>query len=365
MRRAHTLYASTDASSLANAQSTAAFKVVLNTSTGAYTYTQLKPIDHPLHDNQGTGGTPETAYEDNITIALQYQVKDSNSDSATGTLNVTINDDVPQVKAIEKTVTEGSSDTNIMLILDRSGSMDFAPVSPAMPRGSTCSRPRPRSCSTSMTQPATSRSRSSSSTTTPRSRAAYWLSSAQAKTYIDGLTADDGTDYDDATALAPDAFDDPGKLTTPGVRNVAYFISDGQPDPTSEQVSGSRADRLDQLRQRERHRLLMPSASVRRRRTPTSIRSPMTVAVRLGTDTDALIVTDLNQLQATLVGTVNPSISGSVIDGSIPTSFGADGGYVKSIAIGGKTYTYSPATDNDLHGLGSERTRLSTPRPTS
>src|SRR5262249_10212874 len=36
----HTLYASSNTSSLANAQSTAAFKVELNTSTGQYTYTE-------------------------------------------------------------------------------------------------------------------------------------------------------------------------------------------------------------------------------------------------------------------------------------------------------------------------------------
>jgi len=58
-----------------------------------------------------------------------------------------------------------------------------------------------------------------------------------------------------------------------------------------------------------------------------------------------LIVTNLNQLQSTLIGTVNPSISGSVIDASISTSFGADGGYVKSIEIGGKTYAYNASTD--------------------
>ena len=70
-----TLYASTNTTSLANAQSTAAFKVVLNTSTGDYTYTLLKPVDHPGHDDPSTG-TTETSYEDNLTANITYQVKD-------------------------------------------------------------------------------------------------------------------------------------------------------------------------------------------------------------------------------------------------------------------------------------------------
>ena len=53
------LYASTNSSSLANAQSTAVFTVALNTSSGVYTYTQLKPIDHPVAN-----------IEDNLVISL-------------------------------------------------------------------------------------------------------------------------------------------------------------------------------------------------------------------------------------------------------------------------------------------------------
>ena len=79
-----TLYASTDTSSLAQAQATAAFKVDLNTSTGAYTFTLLKPIDHKV------SGT-----EDDVTIDLTYQVKDFEGDTANGTVTIAINDDVP------------------------------------------------------------------------------------------------------------------------------------------------------------------------------------------------------------------------------------------------------------------------------
>ena len=180
-----------------------------------------------------------------------------------------------------------------------------------------------------------------------------WLSVADAKTYINGLNANDGTDYDDATALAPDAFDDPGKLATPGVRNVSYFISDGQPDPTDGQVSGSELTNwINFVNAND----IVSDAIGLGASAPDSYLDPLAYDGRgtgSGTDTDALIVTNLNQLQSTLIGTVNPSISGSVIDANIPTSFGADGGYVKSIEIGGKTYAYNSSTDAiTTSGLG-------------
>jgi RTX calcium-binding nonapeptide repeat (4 copies) len=166
---------------------------------------------------------------------------------------------------------------------------------------------------------------------------------ADAKTYINGLSANDGTDYDDAAALAPDAFDDPGKLSTPGVRNVSYFLSDGQPEPTDEQVSGS--ELTSWINFVNANDIVSYAIGLGSSATDTYLDPLAYDGTGSGTDTDALIVTNLDQLQSTLVGTVSPSISGSVIDGSIPTSFGADGGYVKSIAIGGKTYSYNPTTD--------------------
>jgi T1SS-143 domain-containing protein len=340
-----TLYASTNTTSLADAQSTAAFKVVLNTATGAYTYTQLKPVDHPGHDADGANNGPETSYEDNLNVNLTYQVKDSNGDAVTGTLSVTINDDSPAAAPIVKTVTEGASDTNILLILDRSGSMGFDSGVSGYATRLDLLKAAANQLLDQYDAAGDVRVQIIKFNDNAQKQGSVWLSVADAKTYINGLTADDGTDYDDAAALAPDAFDDPGKLTTPGVRNVSYFISDGQPEPTSEQVSGSElTDWINFVNAND----IVSYAIGLGSSAPDTYLDPLAYDGRgtgSGTDTDALIVTNLNQLQSTLIGTVNPSISGSVIDGSIPTSFGADGGYVKSIAIDGKTYSYNPTND--------------------
>jgi T1SS-143 domain-containing protein len=340
-----TLYASTNTTSLANAQSTAAFKVELNTATGGFTYTQLKPVDHPGHDADRANNGPETSYEDNLVVNLSYQVKDSNGDTATGTISVTINDDSPAAAPIVKTVTEGASDTNILLILDRSGSMGFDSGVSGYATRLDLLKAAANQLLDQYDAAGDVRVQIIQFNNDADKQGNVWLSVADAKTYINGLTADNGTDYDDATALASDAFDDPGKLTTPGVRNVSYFISDGQPEPTSEQVLGSELTNwINFVNAND----IVSYAIGLGSSAPDTYLDPLAYDGRgtgSGTDTDALIVTNLNQLQSTLVGTVNPSISGSLIDGSIPTSFGADGGYVKSIAIGGKTYSYSPTTD--------------------
>jgi len=57
-----------------------------NTSGGAYTVTQLAPIDHP------TVGT-----EDNLAFTVTYQTKDGDGDTANGSLTINVDDDSPVI----------------------------------------------------------------------------------------------------------------------------------------------------------------------------------------------------------------------------------------------------------------------------
>lgn len=302
---------------------------------GDYVFTLLKPVIHAAGNN-----------ENDATVNLTYQVKDAtlpSADTATGTLAITLDDDIPVAAPIVKTVTETSSDTNILLILDRSGSMDFASGVAGYATRLDLLKAAANELLDQYDAAGDVRVQIIKFNDSAQKQGSTWLSVADAKTYINGLSANDGTDYDDAAALAPDAFDDPGKLSTPGVRNVSYFLSDGQPEPTDEQVSGS--ELTSWINFVNANDIVSYAIGLGSSATDTYLDPLAYDGTGSGTDTDALIVTNLDQLQPTLVGTVSPSISGSVIDGSIPTSFGADGGYVKSIAIGGKTYSYNPTTD--------------------
>lgn len=65
---------------------------VTNIETGAYTFTLLAPVDHP---------TAET--EDDLVLDLPFTVSDFDGDTATGSLQVTIDDDSPVVTPGEPT----------------------------------------------------------------------------------------------------------------------------------------------------------------------------------------------------------------------------------------------------------------------
>ncbi len=63
--------------------------VLSNATGGAYTVTQLKPIDHPTPD----------ATEESVPFSINYQVTDGDGDTAEGSLAVDVDDDTPRVVA--------------------------------------------------------------------------------------------------------------------------------------------------------------------------------------------------------------------------------------------------------------------------
>ncbi|WP_296743607.1 DUF5801 repeats-in-toxin domain-containing protein, partial [Mesorhizobium sp.] len=67
------------------------FTFQVNQATGAYTYTQSGPLDHPDHGVNGS----ETGSADPIVLTFDYIVTDRDGDNATGAINVTIDDDGP------------------------------------------------------------------------------------------------------------------------------------------------------------------------------------------------------------------------------------------------------------------------------
>ncbi len=326
-----TLYASTNVSSLANAQSTAAFKVVLNTSTGGYTYTQIKPLDHHVVDT-----------EDDIVVNLTYQVKDGSGDTANGTLTVTIDDDSPLAQTITKTINEGARDTNLSLVLDVSGSMDFSSGLTGLTRLDVLkasvielleqydnvgdARVQIITFSTSAAQVGTN-----------------WMTLAQAKAAVQLLTANGSTNYDDPLTLLQSIFGNAGKLATPGVQNVNYFISDGEPNQPvgSEGVSAAEeATWTSFLNTNNINSFALGAGSA----ATQSTLNPVAYNGQTHVNTDAVIVSDLGQLGVTLSGTV-AAVTGNLLTDVPGSGFGADGGYVKSVTANGTTYSYDPVTD--------------------
>ncbi len=351
------LYASTNTSSLANAQSTAAFTVSLNTSTGQYTYTQVKPVDHPV------GGT-----EDNVSVDISYRVNDSNGDSATGTLTVTINDDSPDAKNDIATVVEGTKpQLNAILVLDLSLSMGPAGGDPDGPGGFATRLDLMKAAVANLL---------SSTNVTYNNVTIYTfgvggqyvasLNGAGAATSaistVNGLnTLQPGTQYDAAAAIVESHY--PTLNVAPADSTMLFFLSDGDPqsgsalDPGAEQTNW-----LSFLNANVDEVVAVGFGGIV---SPTFL-TPM--APRGGDS--AIAVTNPADLSATLQGTLPGEVSGNVllgnngvVGGGDDDGFGADGGRILSIKVGSVTYTYDPA-GNDIHASSGPDPLQNTPNLT-
>ncbi|RTL31059.1 MAG: tandem-95 repeat protein, partial [Burkholderiales bacterium] len=188
---------------------------------GHYKVTLQGPIDHA-----------DPTSEDTRSINLQVNANDGHSTS-TGALTVQVVDDSPlsgaQVMQVHGST--GTQNTNLMLVIDTSSSMkdtladktvngikaaikslidrydDLGDVKIQIVTFSDSGQGRPA-----------------------------WLTVAQAKTFVDALSASGGTNYDAALAAAKASFAVSGKLAD-GV-NVSYFITDGQPNHGKEIDTG-------------------------------------------------------------------------------------------------------------------------------
>ena len=109
----NTLYATTaanagDAAAIANA----AFSIQLTPATGDYTFTLLKAINH------ASGGA-----ENNVFIDLSYVVTDGDGDTVTGTLEVSIDNDLP-VAVNDATTTAEDTPVTYNVITNGDGTSD-------------------------------------------------------------------------------------------------------------------------------------------------------------------------------------------------------------------------------------------------
>ncbi len=188
-----------------------------------------------------------------------------------------------------------------------------------------------------------------------------WMTVQAAQDELDGLSANGNTNYDAALLEAMDIFTHSGKLTGSGVQNVSYFLSDGEPTTGTDWplVPGTNTDSgIQSLEQAYWESFLTTNnivsfalgiSNVTNVAPLTANLHPIAFDPASGdqlADTP-IIVDDLNDLDDTLVSTAS-SASGSLL--SEGNSFGADGGYVKSITVDGVTYTFDPTANG---GLGS------------
>ncbi|MFM9489519.1 beta strand repeat-containing protein, partial [Pseudomonas monachiensis] len=311
---------------------------ILINPDGSYTYTLTSAPKTSPNANDGPNSLSES---------FTYKATDALGNSSTSTIVVSIVDDVPKAVATDRSVAAVEIDSNLLIVLDVSGSMaDPSGVLDAS--GASLSR-------LALAKQAISAlldkyddlgdvkvqlvTFSSSAT----DMTSVWVDVATAKTLLAGLTANGGTNYDAAVATMQTAFNTSGKLT--GAQNVGYFFSDGK--PTTDQEIGT-ADETALKTFLDANNIKNYAIGLGSGVSNANL-NPLAYDGSSHTDTNAVVVTDLNQLNSVLSGTViGAPVTGSLLgEGG---TFGADGGFIKTITVDGTTYTYDPS-GNSNQGL--------------
>lgn len=302
-----------------------------NPVTGAgsvsYSYTLTDNEVHP------SGGGNNNLFED-----FAVTLVDSDGDSANNTLSVRIVDDVPVSPVDLNTRVEEFSNpgTNLMIILDTSGSMDYA-------SGVVGFATRMAIAKASILQLIGDYDDvgdvmvrlvgfASSATTNFLGSGDVWLTAAQALNVINGITdylGDGGTDYDDALIKAMSAYDSAGKII--GGQSVLYFLSDGEPTESTNWpgVSGTGSTGINTAEQTAWEAFLNSNdinayALGMGTGATAGALTPIAYNGSTGQQQPAIIVTDLSQLASTLSGTVQVPTTGNLLTDA-GVVFGADG----------------------------------------
>jgi T1SS-143 domain-containing protein len=309
-------------------------------NSGAYNVTLSKPIDHP-----------NTTTEDTVKTEIGVKVVANGVTQAT-TLPVTIEDDSP-VASNQTVYATNSANTNVMITLDVSGSM----AGTDGVNGQTRLASAIQSIKTLLASydnlgdvkvalvvfAGDAQTKQLGNT---------WLTVAEANALLNTLSANGNTNYDSALETAIKAYGSAGKLDN--AQTVSYFFTDGEPNrglggtgDLSGNENSSSADAGIQAAEERAWIQFLETYNIKSyalglgRNTSVDQLNPIAYDGQAGSNTNGIKVTNFDQLDGVLSQTVAASVSGSLVTNG---GFGADGGYVKSVAVDGTTYTFNATT---------------------
>ncbi|MDF0376592.1 Ig-like domain-containing protein, partial [Methylophilus sp. YYY-1] len=294
-------------------------------NSGKYAVKLSGPLDHPA---QG---------EDTLALKFGVNAKDSDT-TTTGSITVNVADDAPI--ATNQTVTaQGDKGTNIMFTIDVSGSM----ASLDGVNGTSRLASEVKSINTLLDQYASLggdvRVMIVTFSDGYYQKTPTWVTISEAKLQLASLKALSGTNYDAALDGSKTAFNSAGKI--PGGQNIGYFFSDGEPNSGREVGDSDRQAWEAFLKANNINEYAIGVGSGVSATQVANSMNQIAYNGSTGTDTNAIQVSNFAQLDAVLSQTVPTPVVGSLTSGG---GFGADGGYVKSVAIEGTTYTFDAKT---------------------
>jgi len=320
------------------------------TATGAgqfeagYTVTLKAPIDHLPGNGEGVSN-----------LHFEAHVTDGQTAAAPVGFDVPVKDDAPVLVGGEQAVDVAPINTNLMVVLDLSGSMGEE-----TPTRLSRAKEAVQNLIDGYDLYGEVRVQLVTFSTTGASQQA-WMTAAEAKALVQNLQANGSTNYDAALAAAMNGFSATGKLE--GAQNVSYFLTDGEPTRgdgnTGQLTNSSSTNSADFGIQAAEEAIwktfltnnhinsfalglgsdLLPAAQ--------GYIDPIAYNGNTDTNTNGQIITDTSQLNDVLQGTISvpPTVSNLLTGGLGGSSgFGADGGHVSELSIDGTTYAFDSST---------------------
>ncbi|WP_201545463.1 VCBS domain-containing protein [Psychrobacter sp. H7-1] len=373
---------------------------IKSTGTGFsadYKTTLLHAIDHAPNDSNA----PVTSIEDELAIDFGVVVNDGSDDSQSAVLSVIVEDDSPTLGLGSISIPVEPVNSNVMITLDISGSMNYS-SGVSKPGGGEYTRLEVAKQAINKLLEGYDElgdvrvqlvTFSTYANGNPGNIANRWMTVSEAKTIVSGLVASGGTNYDAALDSATQAFGETGKLEN--ATNYSYFLTDGNPTYGLTSLGnltdnkGTRSnpwyDAINNDTTLGGTQLTGPGNSSNFNDAGIGTgeeaawiaflesKDIKSYAFSMGTgvsDTTNLkpiaydgtpdgggntndaelakAITNLNQLDDILLGTLPASVSKNLIRGDLSpvhAGYGADGGIIYEITIDNKTYRYNEASN--------------------
>jgi hypothetical protein len=336
---------------------------------GLVTLDQLRAVQHPDATNPNDAVQLAAANLVNLSQSIILTDRDGDTSTATAKLDIgssfIFNDDGPTATNIHVTgIGSISAKTNIELVIDISGSMAEAAGVGSMTR-----MDLQKNAILELIEQYEALGpiavRVVTFSTSASTIGSTWSSSpielAALKVSILALQPTNTTNYDDALNTAWNAFESPGKIAD--AQNILYFFSDGIPNASNLTSSpqhpplggGNGIDSAEtaawegflNTNNINSFAIGLGTGAVVSELNPIAFNG-----FGAGTNTNAIVVTDLSQLDATILSTITSlPINGNLITDPNPdASFGADNGWVKSIEVDGTTYNKDGSFSGTSHG---------------
>ncbi len=312
---------------------------------GNYTFTLLAPLQH------GTQG------QDVLDLTFGVTVTNAQGVSGTGSLTVSVQDDMPGALT---PVTDNVEvlDTNVLIVLDISGSMNRATDIEGL-TGLQASIQAINQLLDKYDQLGDVKVRIVTFADSAQALGTTWVTVAEARGLLATVKASGSTNYDYALTEAEAAFGSDGKID--GAQNVSYFFSDGNPTLSSAnpirpenggnnngtEVNLDLGDGIDATEEAAWIAFLQAnginSHAIGLGSDPNSFfLDPVAYDGQAAVDRDGIMVTEFGQLPAVLDGTLKKVASGSLLGDD--AALGADGfAHIASITIDGVVYSYDAA----------------------